>query len=140
MDSEVLFSPRPQMADTEVIYSQIDVGLDVRCIRGNNFRKLKLYKMLIVRMQRCSRQEKGSRSIPVRHQMNRTRLGEGCQGEYFIYMDNMDTLKNVYNFRCVIQGFQDKKRRLMAKAFGEVQWCDNKSCCSSFLYRHSSVN
>ena len=86
---KVLFSPRPQMA--EVTYSQIDAGLDVR---GNNFRKLKLYKMLIVRMQRCSIQEKGSGSIPVRHQMNRTRLGQGCQGEYFINMDNMDTLKN----------------------------------------------
>ena len=48
--------------------------------------------------------------------MNRTRMRKGCTGEYFIYMDNMDTLRNVYNFRCMIQG-----REEMAKSFGEVK-------------------
>ena len=47
-------------------------------------------------------------------QMNRTRMGLGCKGEYFICMDNMDTLKNVFNFRCMIQ---DEK----AKPFDEVK-------------------
>ena len=67
--------------------------------------------MLSVRMQRCSRQEWKYPS-----QMNRTRTGRVCKGEYFIYMDNMDTLRNVYNFRCMIQGREEK-----AKSFGEVK-------------------
>ena len=46
--------------------------------------------------------------------MNRTRMRKGCKGEYFICMDNMDTLKNVFNFRCMIQ---DEK----AKPFCEVK-------------------
>ena len=54
-------------------------------------------------------------------QMNRTRMGLGCKGEYFIYVDNMDTLKNVYNFRCMVQGFKDEK----AKPFSEVKRSDN---------------
>ena len=50
--------------------------------------------------------------------MNRTRMCKGCKGEYFIYMDNMDTLsKNVYNFRCMFQGLKDEK----AEPFGEVK-------------------
>ena len=65
--------------------------------------------MLSARMQRCSRLQIGSVSIQVR-----TRMGLGCKGEYFICMDNMDTLKNVFNFRCMIQ---DEK----AKPFDEVK-------------------
>ena len=50
---------RPQMAEDQ------SIAIDRRWLRGNNFRKLKLYKMLSVRMQRCSRQEKGIGSIRV---------------------------------------------------------------------------
>ena len=75
----------------------------------------------------------GERRRKYPSQMNRTRMGLGCKGEYFIYVDNMDTLKNVFNFRCMIQNEK-------AKPFSEVKRSDNKSCLSSFLYHHGSVN
>ena len=50
----------------------------------------------------------GERRRKYPSQMNRTRMGLGCKGEYFIYVDNMDTLKNVNNFRCMIQGQEGK--------------------------------
>ena len=40
----------------------------------------------------------------------RTIIGRGSKGEYFIYMDNMETLRNVCNFRCMIQGREEKAK------------------------------
>ena len=71
--------------------------------------------MLSVRIQRCSRQKKGSRSIRVR----RTEL-EWARGvkvnNSFIWI-NGHFLKNVYYFRCMIQGFKDDR----AKLFDDVK-------------------
>ena len=120
---------RPQMAEDQ------SIAIDRRWLRGNNFRKLKLYKMLSVRIQRCSRHEKGSRSVRVRWTDLEWARGVKVNNS-FIWIKWTLYLKNVYNFRCKIQGFKDER----AKSFDEVKWCDNKSCLSSFLYPHGSVN